>query len=85
MGRGLTTFSALSGGGQLCLLFVCCLMDLPLASRSDGASQRRVMLAAFAPEPYPRRGTLQLTKGRDRSRLHGYRQKSRNGLALSSE
>jgi len=40
------------------LLFVCCLMDLPLASRSDGASQRRVILASFAPEPYPCSGAM---------------------------
>ena len=33
MGRGLTTFRTLSGGVSFacCLLFVCCLMDLPLA------------------------------------------------------
>jgi hypothetical protein len=62
---------ALSDGVSFacCLLFV--LMDLPLAKciRSlsmrlpaaddgDGAGQRRVMLAAFTPEPCPRRGAL---------------------------
>jgi hypothetical protein len=28
------------------------------ADDGDGASQRRVVLAPFAPEPYPRRGAL---------------------------
>src|SRR5262249_21792049 len=68
-----TTFRALSGGGQLCLLFVCCLVDLPLAYRSDGASQRRVMLASFAPEPYPWSGAMELANGWDRSALHDVR------------
>jgi hypothetical protein len=46
------------GSFARCLVFVCCFDGLPLAYRSDGASQRRVMLASFAPEPYPWSGAM---------------------------
>jgi hypothetical protein len=66
---GLPPSLALSGGGQRRLL-VGLLFDGSTARKmhpvarcvcapaddGDGAGRRRMMLAAFAPEPYPRRG-----------------------------